>query len=319
MTGRDSESRLVLSLGGNALVPARGGGTIQEQFRVTRITMEQVADLLAGGHRVLITHGNGPIVGNILIRNEAARDQIPPMPLDVCGADSQGGIGYMIQQTLQNVLAERGLEVPVATVVTQVVVAAHDPAFEHPTKPIGPFYAQKRAEKLRVEKGWTVAQDSGRGWRRVVPSPKPVEIVEIDFIRTLFDAGSVVIAVGGGGIPVVRSSGGTFEGVEAVVDKDRAAVVLARSLGVPEVVTVTGVDRIALNFGKKDQKDLETMTVTEARRYLKQGHFPPGSMGPKIEAAIEFLEAEGEVVIVGSPEKLKDALEGRSGTRIVRG
>lgn len=313
-----SSSRLVLSLGGNAILPPGGGGTIAEQFNVTRLTMEHVVELLAQGHRILITHGNGPIVGNILIRNEAARDQIPPMPLDVCGADSQGGIGYMIQQILQNLLAASGLDVPVATVVTQVVVDRDDHAFQNPTKPIGPFYTQRVAERFRLEKGWSVVQDSGRGWRRVVPSPHPREIVEIEFIRTLVDKGHVVIAAGGGGIPVVRDEQGRLRGVEAVIDKDLASTVLARSLGVRQIIAVTGVSRVAINFGKDDQRDLETMTLAEAEQYMKEGHFPPGSMGPKIEAAMDFLRSGGEAVVITSPSEIEEAFSGKAGTRITR-
>jgi carbamate kinase len=313
-----SGSTLVLSLGGNTILPPGGGGSIQEQFNVTRLTLEHVVELLDNGHRILITHGNGPIVGNILIRNEAARDQVPPMPLDVCGADSQGGIGYMIQQCLQNLLLEAGLQIPVATVVTQVVVDREDPAFLNPTKPIGPFYTQGDAERFRLEKGWSIVQDSGRGWRRVVPSPRPLEIVEIEFIRSLIDEGHVVIAAGGGGIPVVRKEGGRLEGVEAVIDKDRASMVLARSLGVPQIIAVTGVERVAINYGKENQRDLDRMTLDEARRCMEEGHFPPGSMGPKIEAAMDFLESGGDVVVICSPTQIENALSGKAGTRITR-
>jgi|AMFO01.1.fsa_nt_gi carbamate kinase len=312
-----SPRKLVVSLGGNAILPSGGAGTIEEQFRVTRATMAQVVRLVAEGHRIVITHGNGPIVGNILIRNEAARDQVPPMPLDVCGADSQGGIGYMIQQTLENCLREGGLEIPVATVVTQVVVDAADPAFENPTKPIGPFYTRAEAERLEREKGWTMAEDSGRGWRRVVPSPRPLEIVELEFLRAAFGAGHLLVAVGGGGIPVVRRSDGSLQGVEAVVDKDRAATLLARSLGVDGIVTVTAVERVALHYGTPRAREIATMTAAEARRYLREGHFPPGSMGPKVEAAVEFVESGGRFVLITSPGRMCEALEGHHGTWIL--
>jgi len=278
--------------------------------------MSHVVDLLADGHSILLTHGNGPIVGNILIRNEAARDQIPPMPLDVCGADSQGGIGYMVQQTLQNLLMERGLKRSVATVITQVVVDDKDPAFKNPTKPIGPFYDEEHAKRLQIQKGWAMVQDSGRGWRRAVPSPKPQEVVEIDSIRSLLDSGEVVVAAGGGGIPVIRTEEGLLKGVEAVIDKDRATEVLALSLAVDGIVVVTGVDQVSLNYGTDKQRDVSEMTVSEARRYLEEGHFPSGSMGPKIESAIAFLEGGGKFLVVTSPRCMRDALAGKGGTRI---
>jgi carbamate kinase len=312
-------SRLVVSLGGNAILPPGGGGTIREQYGVTGVTMSHVADLLADGHRILLTHGNGPIVGNILIRNEAARDQIPPMPLDVCGADSQGGIGYMIQQTLQNLLKSRGIPLAAATVVTQVVVDGADRAFANPTKPIGPFYKEETARRLQTEKGWTMAPDSGRGWRRVVPSPRPLEVVEIDAIRSLLEAGHVVVAAGGGGIPVVRKENGELKGVEAVIDKDRATGILALSVGVEGIIVVTGVDRVSLNYGTDRQEGISEMTSTDARRHLEDGQFPPGSMGPKIESAIEFLEGGGRFVVITSPSRMRDAMAGKDGTRILPG
>lgn len=307
---------VLLSLGGNAILPGRGAGTIDEQFRITRSSMVHVADLLAAGARVMLTHGNGPIVGNILLRNELAKERIPPMPLDVCGADSQGGIGYMIQQTLQNVLAERGLEPRVATVVTQVVVDSKDAAFQNPTKPIGPFYTAAEAEKLERTHGWRLVEDSGRGMRRVVPSPRPARIVEQTLIRSLFEQGFVVIAAGGGGIPVVEERG-HLRGVEAVIDKDRTAVLLARACGAETVVNVTSIDRVAIHYGKPEQRDLAELDLAEARAYLADGQFPPGSMGPKIEAAIEFLEQGGRESIITSPTLIAKALEGRAGTRVV--
>ncbi|MBD3334716.1 MAG: carbamate kinase [Candidatus Eisenbacteria bacterium] len=312
-------SSFVVSLGGNAILPAGGGGSLPEQFSVTRATMEHVVNFLADGRRILLTHGNGPIVGNILIRNEAARDQVPPMPLDVCGADSQGGIGYMIQQTLQNLLRQRDIPIPVVTLVTQVVVDHADAAFDNPTKPIGPFFSGREAQRLREEKGWHMEQDSGRGWRRLVPSPRPLEIVELEAIRMQFEAGSVVVTVGGGGIPVVRDPGGNLAGVEAVIDKDRATMVLARSLRVDGIVIVTAVDQVALHYGTDRQQEIGRMTVSEARGYLSEGHFPPGSMGPKIEGAIDFLEAGGKAVLITSPRCIRAALDGKAGTRVVAG
>lgn len=307
---------VLLSLGGNAILPGRGAATIGEQFRVTHATMVHVADLLEQGVRVIVTHGNGPIVGNILIRNELARDRIPPMPLDVCGADSQGEIGYMIQQSLQNILRERRIPRLAATIVTQVVVDAGDPAFERPTKPIGPFYTAQEARQLTRDKGWRLVEDSGRGMRRVVPSPIPLRVVEESAIRTLFEAGHVVIAAGGGGIPVIEKEGRLY-GVEAVIDKDLASVVLALAVQVDTLINVTAVDQVALDFGKPTQRPLSVLTVADARRYLDAGQFPEGSMGPKIAAAIQFLEAGGREVIITSPSRIRDSLNGRAGTRVI--
>ena len=325
MTPREPEPRAhklprsaVITLGGNAILPARGTGTFEEQLSITRVTMEPIARLIQEGVTVVLSHGNGPIVGNILIRNEAVRDQIPPMPLDVCGADSQGGIGYMMQQALQNELHRIGIDRPVVTMVTQVLVDERDPAFRRPTKPIGPFYSHERARTLAKEKGWTVVEDAGRGYRRVVPSPKPLEIVEIAAIRKLVQDGSVVIAAGGGGIPVSRQWDGTLHGVEAVIDKDLASSLLGRLLGSEALVIVTGVDRVAVHFGKPDQRDLTTANASELERFMAEGHFPQGSMGPKIQAAIEFVRGGGGSVWITSPEKIREALEGAAGTRIVR-
>lgn len=308
---------VLLSLGGNAILPGRGAGTIDEQFRITRASMVHVADLLESGARVILTHGNGPIVGNILLRNELAKDRIPPMPLDVCGADSQGGIGYMIQQVLQNVLRERRLDIPVATVLTQVVVDATDPAFDHPTKPIGPFYSEKEAKDLSQRLGWTLVEDSGRGMRRVVPSPKPIRIVEERAIRTLFESGCAVIAAGGGGIPVIEEEG-RLRGVEAVIDKDRTAILLATSVGAKAVVNVTAIDQVAIDFGRPTQRNIDVMDLDEARAWHAEGQFPAGSMGPKVEAAIRFLEDGGEEAVITSPPLIAQAMRGLAGTRIVQ-
>jgi len=307
---------VLLSLGGNAILPGRGAGTIQEQFRVTQASMAHVADMLEVGARVILSHGNGPIVGNILIRNEMAQERIPPMPLDVCGADSQGGIGYMIQQSLQNILLERRLPRQVVTVITQVVVRADDPAFARPTKPIGPFYAEDEARRLSAQKGWRMLEDAGRGLRRVVPSPRPVRIVEESAIRSLFEAGHVVIAGGGGGIPVIEEHG-RLRGVEAVIDKDLTSILLALSVKVDTVINVTAIDQVSLDFGKPTQRPISVLTLADARRHLQDGQFPEGSMGPKIRAAIQFLEGGGKEVIITSPPLVRESLEGRAGTRIV--
>lgn len=309
--------RIFITLGGNAILPARGAGTFEEQCAITRATMQPIARLIHEGAQVVLSHGNGPIVGNILIRNEVARDQIPPMPLDVCGADSQGGIGYMMQQILQNELRRIGLgDRPVVTLVTQIVVDERDPAFRRPSKPIGPFYTQERARVLAKEKGWTVVEDSGRGYRRVVPSPRPLEVVELAAIRRIVDEGGVAIAAGGGGIPVSRQWDGMLHGVEAVIDKDLASSLLARLLGCELLVIVTGVERVAIHFGKPEQRDLSEATVDELTRWMDEGQFPDGSMGPKIQAAIEFVRGGGREVIVTTPNRLLEALDGKSGTRL---
>jgi carbamate kinase len=310
--------RILITLGGNAILPARGTGTFEEQCAITRLTMQPIAELIRDGLQIVLSHGNGPIVGNILIRNEAAREQVPPMPLDVCGADSQGGIGYMMQQSLQNELRRLKAERPVATVVTQIVVDERDPAFRRPTKPIGPFYDHDRARLLAKEKGWTVVEDAGRGYRRVVASPRPLEVIEIGAIRALVESGVVVIAGGGGGIPVSRQWDGSLHGVEAVIDKDLASELLARLLDCDTMVFITGVPRLAIHFGKPEQRFLDAITVEELESRRREGHFPEGSMGPKVAAAIEFLRGGGRDVIITSPELTREALEGRAGTHVRR-
>ncbi len=305
----------VIALGGNAIIPVGGKGTIDEQRNLTNDTMGQVARLIASGRKVVLTHGNGPIVGNIVERNEAIKDRIPPMPLDVCGADSQGGIGYMIQQSLRNELSAAGLAEEVVSIVSQVVVDSDDVAFRNPTKPIGPFYGREDSDRLSREKGWTMRNDADRGYRRVVPSPMPLEIVEASVISRLLAADTVVIAVGGGGVPVV-SEGGRLEGVEAVIDKDRAAAVLARNTGAERLIILTSVEEVYVRFGEPDQKALEEVRLGEIRKLHESGEFPAGSMGPKIEAAIDFIESGGKQVIISHARRLLDACEGRAGTRI---
>lgn len=307
----------VVTLGGNALLPGKGKGTIAEQFAVAVRAMSGVGELIAAGEDVVLSHGNGPIVGNIVERNEAARELIPPMPLDVCGADSQGGIGYMLQQVLGNELKRRGIERTVVSLVTQCVVAGNDSAFANPTKPIGPKYSADEARQRRTDKGWTFAEDAEGAWRRVVPSPRPLEIVEWSAIRELIGKGIVVIAAGGGGVPVVRDWDGRLRGVEAVIDKDLAASVLARQIRARRLVILTAVSRVTYDYGRPTQREIERLTVAEGRRGIAEGQFPPGSMGPKIAACLEFVESGGEEAIVTSPEKLLDALAGRAGTRVV--
>lgn len=308
----------VITLGGNALVTGKGAGTIQEQVEVATRAMAGVADLIASGERVVLSHGNGPIVGNIVERNEAARDLIPPMPLDVCGADSQGGLGYMLQQVLGNELAARGVPRTVVSLVTQCVVAGNDPAFANPTKPIGPFFPAEEARIRHDTKGWSFMTDAKRGWRRIVPSPRALEIVEWEAIHRLVEGGIVVIAAGGGGVPVVREWDGRLRGVEAVIDKDQAAAVLARQLRARRLITLTAVPHVSWDFGRPTERPLERLALAEARRGFAEGQFPPGSMGPKIAACIEFVEGGGEEALVTSPDSLRAAIEGRAGTRLVR-
>ena len=310
--------RLLLALGGNAFLPQKGTGTIAEQRAITMASMSPLARVLAPDDDVVITHGNGPVVGNILLRNQAAADRIPPMPLDVCDADSQGGIGYMIVQCLGNALVDAGVSRPVTALVTRVRVDRNDPAFQHPNKPIGPFYGEEEAKRLAQERGWSVSEDSGRGWRRVVPSPTPQDILELRGIQDLINAGHVVVAAGGGGVPVTVEANGREQGVEAVVDKDRASAFLASQLGFETFVIVTGVSHVAIGFGKPGQKNLDRLTVSDARRYMSAGEFGEGSMKPKIESAIAFLEHGGRDVLITAPEELGPALAGHSGTRITK-
>jgi carbamate kinase len=307
----------VVALGGNAILPVGKTGTIWEQVEITRTAMKEVEGLVAGGRRIVITHGNGPIVGNIVVRNEAMRETIPPMPLDVCGADSQGGIGYMIQQTLRNVLREKGRGEEVASVITQVLVDGKDPAFDKPVKPIGPYYSKEQASRLTDERHWLFAEINDRGYRRIVPSPYPLEIIEIEVIKTLVKEGFIVITVGGGGIPVV-SKDGRCEGIEAVIDKDLASSLLARELGAGRVITLTDVDAVYRDFGKPTAEALRRVSLEEIKRFDSEGHFPAGSMGSKIQAAVEFLEHGGNEVVITQPGDLAEAVNGQKGTTICR-
>lgn len=306
----------VIAVGGNALSRAGERGTFADQQRNAATTCDGIVDVLDAGYRVVVTHGNGPQVGEALLRGELAEPELPALPLDVCDAETQGLIGYLLQQTLANMLAARGRRQTVVSVVTQVVVDARDPAFRNPTKPIGPFYRVEEALERRQQLGWAMVEDSGRGWRRVVASPLPREIVELHAIRSCLGAGAVVIAAGGGGIPVVRRHG-RLEGVEAVIDKDRASALLAARLHADLLLFSTGVERVALQFGRPDAISLERMSCEEARRHLQEGEFPPGSMGPKIEAALEFLQGGGRRAIVTSPERIAAALRGAAGTEIL--
>lgn len=308
---------MVIALGGNAILKPWQRGTAEEQLENVRETCRHIARLIGEGHRVVITHGNGPQVGNILIQNEEASGVVPPLPLDMCGAESQGLIGYMIQRSLDNELRRQGLERPVVSLVTQVIVDREDRAFAEPVKPIGPFYTAPRARKLMQRKGYRMREDAERGWRRVVPSPDPVGIYERRVIRWLVEAGVVVVACGGGGIPVYLDEDGELRGAEAVVDKDLAGQRLARDVGAELLVMLTDVDRVALNFGRPNQRWIERMTAAEARRYMAEGHFRPGSMAPKVEAAIRFVEQGGRMAIIASLERAAEALRGEAGTAVV--
>jgi carbamate kinase len=307
---------VVIAIGGNSLIQDDRHMTVYDQYKACGETSEHIAGIVQQGYRVVVTHGNGPQVGFILLRSELARDVLHQVPLDTCGADTQGAIGYQIAQTLGNELRRRGIDKTVAAVVTQAVVDKDDQGFENPSKPIGPFYSEESARQHR-EKGWIMKEEGVQGWRRVVPSPEPLEIIEEPAIRGLLEQGVIVVAVGGGGIPVIRKRSGDLEGIAAVIDKDLATCLLAKNLGADVFVVSTAVDKVALDFGQPDQRDLDRMTVAEARRYLEQGHFAPGSMGPKIEAAIDFLEHGGKRVIITRPHHLEDAMRGKAGTNIV--
>jgi carbamate kinase len=307
----------VVALGGNALIRQGERGEVAEQLGHIRESVMHLPLLLAKGYALVITHGNGPVVGQLLLQNEAARATVPSMPLDVCDADSEGSIGYLTQQTLANVLRGRNGERSVVSLITQVVVDPEDPAFDLPTKPIGPFYAEAEAAELRRSRGWTVVADAGRGYRRVVPSPHPLRVVEEEAIRILLEHGVVVIAVGGGGVPVRQTESGELLGVEAVIDKDHASALLGRRLGAQLLVILTAVEYVYRHFGRPDQEPLPRLDVSQARQLLREGEFAPGSMGPKIEAAIDFLEGGGKEVLITLPENLADALEGKTGTSIV--
>jgi len=306
----------VVALGGNA-IGTTGREDIHQQFANTRKSLSGILELVKEGYQLAITHGNGPQVGNALLRVERTMDTIPALPLGVIVADTEGGMGYMIEQSLQNKLHREGISRKVVTIVTQIIVDRNDPSILNPTKPIGPFYTKEQAERLAKINGWIIKEDAGRGFRRLVPSPIPTEIVEKDIIKFLVQSGTIVIAAGGGGAPVYVEEDGTYEGVDAVVDKDRASAVLARDIGAEALVILTSVDKVCLNYMNPDERPLSWVSVTEVKRYMAEGHFPQGSMGPKIGAAIQFLEAGGKQVIITSPGLIKEALEGKAGTKII--
>ncbi|MDF2502225.1 MAG: carbamate kinase [Anaerosporomusa subterranea] len=304
------QTLIVVAIGGNAITKENQKGTLDEMVKNIEIGLSGVVNLIASGNNVVLTHGNGPQVGNILLQVEAAKETIPPMPLDVCGAESQGQLGYLIQRSCLNGLKQRGVKRDVVTVLTHVMVDPRDSAFLHPTKPIGPFLTKEAAEIATAKKGFIFAEDSGRGYRRIVPSPKPISIIEKSAIEELAKAGKVVIACGGGGIPVIEGPTGDLEGVEAVIDKDFASAVLAEEIHADILVLVTGVDKVAINFGKPDVRYLDKMTVAEAQLYYDQGHFPPGSMGPKIAAAVAFVRSSDKTALITSLEQIQHGLEG---------
>ncbi len=309
---------VVIALGGNALIGAGQQGTIAEQFENVRMSLDGIMYCLKQGFEVVITHGNGPQVGNLLLMVEASRNQVPELTLGVCVADTEGTIGYMIQQSLTNRLRKEGIDRCVVTVLTQVIVDKHDKAFSNPTKPIGPFFTREEAGRFRREKGWHIVEDSHRGYRRVVASPNPLKIVEERAVKTLLEAGSIVIAAGGGGIPVVMKEDGDLEGVDVVIDKDLASAVLARDIKAHCLMMLTGVEHVFLNFKQPSEQALSRLTIKEAQKYLHEGHFPPGSMGPKIQAAMNFLNWGGELAIITSIDNVKEALDGRAGTNIIK-
>lgn len=312
-----SERLVVIALGGNALLQRTQKGTFDEQYSNVRTTAVRIADLIERGYRIVLTHGNGPQVGATLLRHEAAKNIVPPFPLDACGAETQGFIGYMIQQALRNELKSRGIDKYVVTVVTRVIVDKNDPAFEHPTKPVGPFYTKQEADQLSQRSpGLTIKEDAGRGYRRVVPSPDPKIIAERSAIRTLVDAGFVVVSAGGGGIPIIEE-GTRAKGVEAVIDKDLAGQRLATLIGADVFVVLTDIDGAYVNFGTPKQEIIREVTTEKMRSYLNEGQFKEGSMAPKVLAAIRFVESGGERAIIAELGKLTEALEGKAGTHVI--
>ena len=310
------EKRIVIALGGNALQSGKAEPTAEAQLAVVKQTCERIAEISQRGYEIAVVHGNGPQVGRILLASETAKEVTPAMPFDVCGAMSQGYIGYHLQQSLKYALNIRNRNLPVVTLATQIVVEKADPAFRNPTKPIGPFYSEAEAKKLEKTKGYTMKEDAGRGWRRVVASPLPRRIVEIDAVKQLWDS-TIVIACGGGGIPVVENADGTMEGVAAVIDKDFAAELLAEQVDADALMILTEVEKVAINFNKPDQEDLTALSLADAARYCGEGQFAPGSMLPKVQAAMKFVRANPDKkAIITSLDKAIDALEGKTGTVI---
>ena len=313
----DKKGIAVVAVGGNALIKDKNHKTVQDQFEAAKDTMSHIVDMIEKGWDVVVTHGNGPQVGFILRRSELAKEVLHEIPLDYCGADTQGAIGYMFQKSLQNEFKRRGMQKDAATVITQTVVNKDDPAFKHPTKPIGTFMDESEAKSRQEHDGWTVVEDAGRGWRRVVASPLPEKIVEANAIKNLLNAGIIVVGVGGGGIPVIINDAGDIEGVEAVIDKDFGSSLLANLINADLFVISTAVEKVALHFNSDDEVWLDEMTVAEAKQYIQEGHFAPGSMLPKVKAIIEYLENGGKKALITDPEHIGEALDGKTGTWIV--
>jgi carbamate kinase len=319
MNDTNQKKVAVVAIGGNSLIKSKEQQTVEDQYEAAKETAQHIVDMIEAGWDIAIGHGNGPQVGFILRRSEIAHrvEGMHELPLDVCGADSQGAIGYALQQNLQNELSKRGISKPASTVITQVRVDRDDPAFDEPAKPIGTFMEEAEAQQRQQELGWDVVEDAGRGYRRVVPSPLPQEVMELDAVKALIKAGTIVITVGGGGIPVVQTEEG-LKGIAAVIDKDFASAFLANSINADLLLISTAVEKVALNFGKPDQEWIDKMTVEEAKRYLAEGtHFAKGSMEPKIKAIVNFLERGGKKAIVTNPENIGRALKGETGTLIV--
>lgn len=306
----------VVAFGGNALLPETQQGTFTEQQANADAAAEAILGIYQSGYEVILVHGNGPQVGQLLVQNEESADKIPMLPLDACVAATQGTIGYILTTGLRRTAKQLGIDIETVTVLTNVAVSPDDPAFDNPTKPIGSFMSAEKAEEMKATKGWQVVEDSGRGYRRVVPSPKPKKIMESKAIRDLAMAGNIVIACGGGGIPVAKINE-QYVGLEAVIDKDLASSLLAEEIGADLYIVLTGVSQVAINFGKPNMQLLDKITVSEAEKYLSEGHFPPGSMGPKISAALDFISKSNKKVLITSADKLGAALQGKSGTYII--
>ena len=307
----------VIAFGGNAILPKEQKGLQKEQMNNAKKAASLMIHVVKKGYDLIIVHGNGPQVGNLLIQMEEAVNKIPPFTLEVCDAMTEGSMGFMLEQAIINELRKNSVDKEVATLITQVIVDRNDPAFDNPTKPVGPFYSQYRAQMLMREKKWTMTEDAGRGFRKVVPSPKPIDIVPKRVLHDLVHAGKIVIAAGGGGIPIIINGRGLFQGVEAVIDKDYASSLIAREINADLFVILTDVSKVSLNFGKPDETSIPVMTVEEAKKHYDEGQFPPGSMGPKIDAAIEYIQGGGKEVLITSASHLKAALINRSGTRII--
>lgn len=318
MPSRTETTRLaVVAFGGNALLRPEDHGTQEEQIARAKQAARWLAEIVRHGYKLIVVHGNGPQVGNILIQAEEASTKIPPQSLDVAVAQTEGSIGFMLQQAIRNRLESIGVGGEVATILTEVEVDPNDPAFKRPTKPIGPFFTRYRAEALERDLGWTMKEDAGRGWRHVVPSPKPLRILNSNTIATMLETAAVVIAAGGGGIPVVKGRDGQWRGIEAVIDKDYASAKLASDLDADLFIILTGVPKVALDFGKPTQRYVDRLTVAEAEQHLAEGQFPAGSMGPKIDSALQFVKATGKQVLITDVEVLREALQGNDGTLVV--